>query len=673
MEGAARGKLFRVTMATRYLASIADRLVKWCRRRSPTREAIVVAATLAILFEMVYLAAFFVRSELLLKASDATVIIRTVFFVVGLKTVLFYIRGLCHRPLRSIHFEDISQLVRATTTSLLLLVATNHYCDVFFPGWIPIPRAVLVLDWAFTILAVGGVQAAARSIFEELMPAMPVGNQRSALVIGASDAGRRIAAALSSTGPHGYFIAGFLDDNPALYGGPSGSLRVLSRIDHAIDCARRLRISEMIVTPGALFGRRFRALCEECRTQRIKIGIAEPTPSPHGSASNSAPTVRVRPVEIGDLLTHPTGRIVEAEESAVARWLDGQTVLVTGAGGSIGSEICRQLVRYRPGKVVILDRSESALFEIHQELLENSPLSCKVELVLADITNVDRMERVFIEHQPGIVIHAAAYKHVPMLQMHPVEAIENNILATASLAELAETQGVGSFVALSTDKVVHPRGVMGASKLIAERFLQAFAATSNTCFTIVRFGNVLHSSGSVVNTFARQLSRRSPVTLTDPAATRYFMTCSEAARLVLVAGASTGTAETCVLEMGEPLPIQELLESLAFVMHVPWHEVTIRHGRLRSGEKLEEQLFFEDEVREASDGSAVIRVRRPARPLALVRQWLGDLKNAIAAGDAASAHDTLMAIVADDCARVLPEAAGVRDGHPEAAPGATAS
>jgi FlaA1/EpsC-like NDP-sugar epimerase len=329
-------------------------------------------------------------------------------------------------------------------------------------------------------------------------------------------------------------------------------------------------------------------------------------------------------------------------------------ILVTGAGGSIGSEICRQLIRFAPAKILLVERSEIALFSIHRELSRSDTMGDTIlEPLLCDITHADRIEQVFTEHKPAVVFHAAAFKHVPLMEIHPIEAIENNALATVALAELADTHGVETFVALSTDKAVHPSSIMGASKLIAERFLQAFNETSNTRFVVVRFGNVLGSSGSAVPIFTEQLAKREPITITHPRVRRYFMTIDEAAQLVLAAGALASHGGTYVLEMGNPIAIVDLVSSLAFVMNVPQSEVQINYCGLRPGEKLDEKLFFEDEHHAATSHALVTRANRPQRPLSMVRQWLGDLKNAVAGGDSHAAAQTLMELVAADCSDLV--------------------
>jgi FlaA1/EpsC-like NDP-sugar epimerase len=608
-----------------------------------------------VIFEACYLAAFFVRSELLLRSSDAEMILKTVWFVVGTKLLIFYWRGLAHRPWRNARFEDLNKLLRAATTALLVFVAMNYF-GTFSAAWTPIPRSVLLLDWAFTLLGVGGMQAVARSLYEEIVPSTNVGNDKNALVIDASPAGRELARSLSQIHGRRYFVAGLLDDNPNHYGEHVGHARVLGPVAMAPACAERLRAKQIVVLQGSIYGSRLRALCDACSAIDVQVSIAEHTTSDHvppGRKRHSVRRIAVRDIEIRDLLSRPQAQLTEKDVDVVS-FLQGRTVLVTGAGGSIGSEICRQLVRFAPAKILLVERSEIALFTIHRELSQSESLGDTVlEPLLCDITHADRIEHVFAEHTPAVVFHAAAFKHVPLMESHPIEAIENNAIATATLAEIADAHGVEAFVALSTDKAVHPSSIMGASKLVAERFLQAFNETSNTRFVVVRFGNVLGSSGSAVPIFTEQLAKRQPITITHPEVRRYFMTIDEAAQLVLVAGALASRGGTYVLEMGDPMAIVDLVSSLAFVMEVPQSEVRIDFCGLRPGEKLDEELFFEDEQRAATSHSLVTRASRPQRPLSAVRQWLGELKNAVAGGDAQTAGHTLLEIVSADCADLV--------------------
>jgi len=652
-------------MPSTLILSTLSAVRAWARARVPTRESIVSAGALALIFGTSYLAAFFLRGELLLKSSDAETILRTIRWVVVVKLTLFYLRGICHRPLRALRFDDVSLLVRTTTTALLVFVAANHYGPQLMRNWVQIPRTVLLLDWAFTLLAVGGVQAAARSVYEEILPANPVGHQRSALVVDGTPAGRAIAASLAAT-RSGFFVTGLLDDDRRDASGAGGEFRIIGAIDNAAACAGRLRVSDVVVRQGSVFGGRLRRLYESCAAVGVRVWIAE-TPSfpasDSGDGSAGIPDrVDVRALELRDLITHAETRL-ERFESGMRSWLDGETVLVTGAGGSIGAEICRQLVALGPAKILLVDRSECALFEIHAELVDRARQagprgSTVVEPILADITSAERMEQLFRGQKPGIVIHAAAYKHVSMLERYPTEAIENNVFATASLAGIADRHGVRSFIALSTDKAVHPCSVMGATKLVAERVLQSFSGRSATRFVIVRFGNVLGSSGSAVGIFRQQLLKRRPVTITAPDVSRFFLTGAEAARLVLFAGSVAKNGGTFVLDMGDPLPVVELVERMAMVMRIPSDDFTIRFIGLRPGEKLTEKLFFDDEIRRGVADAPVFQVERPGLPSERVGQWIADLQQAIDGGTKDSVRATLMEIVASDCPSAVAQAGG---------------
>jgi FlaA1/EpsC-like NDP-sugar epimerase len=622
-----------VSTLTRSLSTWFD---KWWHSRIPTREAIVVTAFLALLFQASYLAAFFVRGELLLKASDSATILSTIGWVVGIKLALFYWRGFCHRPWRAARFEDLNRLLRTTTTALLVLIAFNYFSQVL--GAALIPRSVLLLDWAFTLIGVGGMQALARSIYEEIMPSTTAGNERAVLLIDASDASRDIALALPGLKPQRYHVAGLLDDNPDHYGTAVGKARVLGPVSMAPMCAERLRVGEIIVRQGSIFGQRLRSLCDACAAVNVRVRIAEDHSSPaEKRGSSTVRPIKVRDIEVHDLLSRPAAHL-DDDDFHVAPFIAERTVLVTGAGGSIGSEICRQLVRFHPSRIVLVERAEPALFAIHRELTERLPTTA-IEIVphLCDIANPDRVHALLADTKPDVIVHAAAFKHVPLMEHHPLEAIENNTLATATLAEIAVEHGVETFITFSTDKAVYPSSVMGASKLVAERFVESLAGESRTKFVVVRFGNVLGSSGSAMPIFADRLRRRLPITITDPAVRRYFLTVDEAAQLSLLAGAMSPRGGVYVLEMGEPLPIVDLVGSLAFVMNIPSDEVQIEYCGLRPGEKLDEDLFFADEEHETTASPFVIHAVRAARPLAEVQGWLAELREAIANGPEAAA------------------------------------
>lgn len=636
-------------MITQTRSAIHRKAVAWWKTRIPTRESIVVAALLAVIFHGMYLFAFFIRGELLLRPSDAKVIVGTIGYVVFLKVAVFYVRGLSHRPWKAARFSDLNSLVRASTTALLILVAYNYFGPYILQKHVAIPRSVLLLDWAFSLLAVGGMQAMARSVYEEFMPATPVGKW-VVLIVDAAEESRDFAVRLGGN----CFIAGFLDDDPKHYGVHVGRARVLGPVSMAAACAERLRVSDVLVRQGAVYGDGLRSLCEACAKVGVGVKIVEPVHQgmlrEHDQAADGRDVrFRLRDVELKDLLSRPQA-FLAADDADVAPFIRDRIVLVTGAGGSVGSEICRQIMRFGPQRLVMVERSELALFSIYRELQTDLPeAQQRLVPVLSDITHVDRMDRLLSEHKPHVIVHAAAFKHVPLLENHPVEAVENNTLATAALVDVADAHGVQTFVSLSTDKAVYASSVMGASKFVADRFLQAFGEHSRMRTVTVRFGNVLGSSGSAVPVFQEQLARGLPVTITDPQVRRYFMTCEEAAQLVLFAGAIGKTGATYVLDMGEPISIVDLVYSLALVMRIPRDDVKIQYCGLRPGEKLDEELFFEDECRTETPNPLVTRASRPAPSLNVVRSWLAELKDA-ASTDPVAASKVLSAIVASDVA-----------------------
>jgi FlaA1/EpsC-like NDP-sugar epimerase len=313
---------------------------------------------------------------------------------------------------------------------------------------------------------------------------------------------------------------------------------------------------------------------------------------------------QVREVQLEDILGREPVRVDLAELSS---YIAGRRVLVTGAAGSIGSELCRQLVRLHPSRLVMLDQWESGLFEINEELKPSIDKPTLVAIV-ADITNQGRMEVVFNEYRPEVVFHAAAYKHVPLMEDNVLEAVSNNLLATDSLAALAERTGTTRFVFISTDKAVEPISVMGMTKALTERLLQIRARCSKTCYVIVRFGNVMGSSGSVIPIFRQQIARGGPVTVTDRAMTRYFMTTPEATQLVIQAGAWGDSGEVFVLDMGDPVPIYDLARNMITLSGFkPESDISIEVTGIRPGERLHEKLFWDLEKSLPTPHSKIMR------------------------------------------------------------------
>ncbi|NCA11703.1 polysaccharide biosynthesis protein [bacterium] len=571
----------------------AARPERYNRRMS--RRAFALLLVHAGLFVCAFFVAFFTRNEFSLAGNWLPVFLAAVGGMVGIKLAVFYSLGLCHVTWRRVSFDDLTALLWAATLTMLIMATIDgmFLASGRLAGVRRIPRSVILLDWVYTVMLVGGARALWRSFHEELLPIFSATPTRSVLIIGASQAGELLARNLRASSNVPYRIVGFLDDDPKLHGNRFSGIEVLGSIDRASLEVQRRGVDEVLVQSGTLPGKRFRRLLDECTAAGAEVKVIPAIDELLDERSRDQKHVRLRAVEIKDLLRREP---VQLDDSAVARLVAGRTVMVTGAGGSIGSEICRQVLRYHPRKLLLVERGENSLFLVEQEFSRLHPKP-PFEPLIADITDENRIDQIMAEHKPAVVFHAAAHKHVPMMEWNPAEAIKNNCLGTRSLARLADRHGVGTFVAISTDKAVHPTSVMGCSKLIAERFVQAFSKESPTKFLVVRFGNVLASNGSVVPIFQEQIRHGGPITVTHPDIERYFMMIPEASQLVLQAAAMGDGGEIFVLDMGESVKIVDLARDLIALSGLAADDIDIHFTGLRPGEKLYEELYFDDERR----------------------------------------------------------------------------
>ncbi len=577
--------------------------------RRISSRAIRLVAVHAVLFALAYFVAFYTRSDFSISSSWLDVYLATVVGVVLVKVAVFYGLGLCHISWGRVAFSDLTTLLWASTLAMLVLAAIDTF--VMSLGWFGIPRvrrSVILLDWGATIMLVGGMRTLWRSVREELRPMFSGKATTSAIIVGADHSGELIARNLTATSAHPYVIAGFLDDDPALKHTRVAGFEVLGNIQQAGAEVARRGVDEVIVQSGSLTGRGFRQLLEECTAAGAEVKVL-PGIDELLSGQKNPSHIKLRPVEIKDLLRREP---VKLDDSAIRALVEGRTVMVTGAGGSIGSEICRQVLRFLPKKLLLVERSENSLFLIEQELARMEPVPA-FEPLIADITDEQRMDQIMAAHTPAVIFHAAAHKHVPMMESNPAEAIKNNVFGTRLLAQLADRHGVREFVSISTDKAVNPTSVMGCSKLLAERFVQALSTTSQTKFIVVRFGNVLASNGSVVPTFQEQIRRGGPITVTHPGIERYFMTIPEASQLVLQAATQGDGGEIFVLDMGESVKIVDLARDLIALSGLEQDDIEVVFTGLRPGEKLYEELYFDDERRVATRHPKVFcAMHRPA-------------------------------------------------------------
>jgi FlaA1/EpsC-like NDP-sugar epimerase len=618
------------------------------------RRASKLLVVHGLIFAIAYFLAFFIRNDFDFTPWLPTYWV-TVGGVVAVKLAVFYFLGQCHASWGRVAFGDLTNLLWGATLAMLVLASIDSL--VLSAGWFDVPhvqRSVILLDWACTILLIGGIRTLYRSLREELRPLFSGRPARSAIIVGANRSGELIARNLMAASQNPYFILGFLDDDPQLKHARVAGIEVLGSVDDAGFQANRRRVDDVIVQSGTLTGKRFRRLLDECTAAGAAVKVL-PAIDELLDGQSDPTHVRLRSVEIKDLLRREP---VKLDDSAIRALIEGRTVMVTGAGGSIGSEICRQVLRFAPRRLLLVERAENSLFLVEQEFSRLDPKPA-FEPLLADITDAQRMEQIFATYQPEVVFHAAAHKHVPMMEWNPAEAIKNNVLGTRQMATLADRYGVREFVAISTDKAVNPTSVMGCSKLLAERFVQAMSQDSKTQFIVVRFGNVLASNGSVVPTFQEQIRRGGPITVTHPGIERFFMTIPEASQLVLQAATQGSGGEIFVLDMGESVKIVDLARDLIALSGLEPDDIEIVYTGLRPGEKLYEELYFEDERRVSTKHPKVFcAMHRPA-DLQAVEAMLQELAEVI---------DESPEVVRARLRDVVPEYAAGTVGQPEPSP-----
>ncbi len=455
------------------------------------------------------------------------------------------------------------------------------------------PPSMFILDWGTTIAAICGARLAVRLYHEEIRPVASAGFRRC-LIVGAGDTGEALLREILRMPVERYRVAGFLDDDLSKHGTQIHGVPVLGSIDRVRDVCKQEQVEEILLAiPGAP-QKRLRQIVEALQGLNVRFRTI---PGMEQVIEGRVTFSQIRDVDIKDLLGREQ---VELDEAQIRESLRGQRVLVTGAGGSIGSELCRQLLRFGPARLILVEQAENNLFEIDRELQAIAPNVPRVCYV-ADICDARRVEGVFAAERPAVVFHAAAHKHVPLMEINVGEAIKNNVLGTRTVADAALHHKVQRFVMISTDKAVNPTSVMGCTKRVAEMYIQQLATAggsrpASTQFITVRFGNVLGSSGSVVPIFQKQIAAGGPVTVTDPAMTRYFMTIPEATQLVLQAGVMGNDGDIFVLDMGEPVKIVDLAREMITLSGLrPGEDIEIVFSGVRPGEKLYEELSVQGE------------------------------------------------------------------------------
>jgi FlaA1/EpsC-like NDP-sugar epimerase len=576
---------------------------------------------------------------------------QSVGFVVVGKLVVFYAFGLYQKWWRYVSGRDFLLIVRAVAVASAILVIVFAVAKPFDHA---LPRSVEVTDFVLTLLLITGARLAVRLVVERPTRGSRV-PKHEVLVIGAGSGGQMVVRELQLNPNLGASAIGFVDDDPRKRGMRMLGLKVLGSTKQIATILDETEPDEVVIAipsaPGQLRGQ----VVAACRDREIRV--------------RTLPTVfellrggvqlnkQLREVRVEDVLGRDP---IVRELDRVGAYLRDRIVLVTGAGGSIGSELCRQIAQVKPRLLVMLDHAEDNLFQIDREMVEERHFT-NAESVLADCKEPHRMLEVMQRFKPEVVFHAAAYKHVPLMEANPLEAVRNNVIATRVTAETAAASGAERFVLISTDKAVNPKTVMGASKAMAEFIVESAGDKHpGTRFASVRFGNVLASSGSVVPIFRGQIERGGPVTVTHPEMTRYFMTIPEAVQLVIRSGdIGAGKGEVFVLDMGEPVKIVDLAHNMIRLAgYEPEEDIAVEFTQPRPGEKLHEELFG---ATEKVQPTAAKRINRAVREQPLDAKWvestLNSLEHLVMAGDEANLAERVVELIAapgGDTAAVLP-------------------
>ena len=599
--------------------------------------------------------AFLIRFEFTIPPFYMDLFIRMLPYVIVTKIGCLYFFDLYRGMWRYTSISDLLNIIKAATVSSLLITIFIAF-KMRFIGY---PRSVFIIDWFLTILFIAGFRLIVRLFFERL--AREKSNKsmqqqfvslfkrhpksvKKLLIIGAGDCGEKILREIRDNASLKLKVVGFLDDNRNKIGRKIHGVPVLGFVSEISAAIKKVRADEALIALPSATGSQIRKIVEHCK----ESGIPFKTVPGYGELINGRVSVKaIRDVAYPDLL----GRaVVKLDALGISDYIKGYCMLVTGAGGSIGAELCRQICKFSPKKIVLFERAESPLYEIELELKRNfSDIS--IVPVLGDIQSSIQLENTFKAHNPQTVFHAAAYKHVPMLEVQPWKAVENNILGTERLIKVVQQHGCDRFVFVSTDKAVRPTNVMGASKRVAEMLIQCQGSNPNeyTKFAVVRFGNVVGSVGSVVPLFKKQIEIGGPVTVTHPEVTRYFMTIPEACQLILQAGALCDEqVEIFILDMGKPVKIADLARDLIRLSGFePDVDIKIEFIGLRPGEKLYEELITEGEGIIGTDHDKIMTLRGEICSLKMLNGRIDKLAQLAVEQNAEKIRSTLKEMVAD--------------------------
>jgi FlaA1/EpsC-like NDP-sugar epimerase len=591
-------------------------ILKW-------RLPLVVAAHLSLILISNYLS-FWLRFDGQIPERYKQIMVEALPWLLVVRGCSFLLHRLYKGLWRYTGIWDLWNIISASVLGSIVFFILIHG----ILGQKEYPRSVFALDTILLVFFLGGLRLPWR-IYRELNRREKKGKR--VLIYGAGDAGEMIARDMKQHPEYRYDPVGFIDDDGSKVGQSIHGLPVFGKREALPKVIEKKRIDEVVVAIPSALPSTMRDLLKSLEPFNIPI---KTTPNLRDILDERVTVNEIRNLSVEDLMTR---RAVNMDLNAVKSMLKGKRVLVTGAGGSIGSELCRQIAALDPSELILFERYENGLYDIANELIRTGHKDI-IRNVIGDVTDRELVNRLFQIRTPEVIFHAAAHKHVPLMQFNPCEAIKNNVAGTRVLSKAAVKHGVGKFVMISTDKAVNPTSIMGASKRVAEMIVNAMADHSMTSFVAVRFGNVLGSKGSVVPLWVDQIKRHGPVTVTHPDMQRYFMLIPEAVELVLLASAVGGDAVTYVLQMGEQINVTEMARNLIRLSgFVPDVEIPIVYTGLRPGEKLFEELVAHDEVAEPCAVKEILKIRKTGfADSSLLRRKVRELEKAAFQGDSSA-------------------------------------
>ncbi len=601
------------------------------RSRILKYRKIIIVLWQLVLLALTYYLSFLLRFDFTLSNPYPAIVLKTLPLVLAVKLIVFYYFRLFRGWWRYVGMSDLIDIIKASVVSAVLLTGSVYLIH----GFTGYPRSIFIIDMLLTISVIGGSRFAVRAYTESARLNLA---QPNTLIVGAGRAGSAIARELRNNEKLEYNLVGFIDDDPRKQGERIDGIKVLGTTVELPRLITENDIANILIAIPSASGKQIQAIVDKCRECKVEF---KTLPALGDIINGSVSVGQMRRVRVEDLLKRQPVRL---DMARIQEKFQGKVVMITGAGGSIGSELVRQSARFNPERLVLFDRSENDLHKIDIELAERFPKLSYVPIV-GDILDVNRLRETITAYRPTSVFHAAAYKHVPMMEKNCFQAVTNNVFGTYNVALMSRQWGVEDFVLISSDKAVKPCNIMGVTKRVAEILILALQGQP-TRFVSVRFGNVLGSAGSVVPLFEQQIANRKPVTVTHPEAKRYFMTIPEAVQLVLQASTMGKGGEIFVLEMGEPVLIVDLARDLIRLSGLePDRDIPIVFTGLRPGEKLFEELRFDGEGLNPTSHEKIRVLNGGSIEIEKINAWLDQLAPIVSAKNAHGLISKLQEIV----------------------------